>query len=82
MKEFQRRNKLSMQLLLQDKEKNVLRELKRAKLSEEQQAAKRLTGETPPAMDISENYGEEEDNYEDDEVEQLDGDMYDSNANL
>lgn len=36
MKEFQRRNKLSMQLLLQDKEKNFLKELKRAKLSEEQ----------------------------------------------
>lgn len=33
-------------------------------------------------MDISENYEEEEDNYEDDEVEQLDGDMYDSHANL
>ena len=82
MKEFQRRNKMSMQLLLQDKEKNFLRELKRAKLSEEQQAAKRLTGETPPAMDISENFEEEEDdNYVDEEVEQL-ADLNESSANL
>lgn len=61
MKEFQRRNKISMQLLLQDKEKNFLRELKRAKMAEEQMASKKLMGETPPPLDISEDLNDAED---------------------
>ena len=44
-----------MQLLLQDKEKNFLRELKRAKRAEEKEALKRNSGETPPDVDSSED---------------------------